>query len=623
MPSPEPPLTPFVDQVPVPQRLVFTEPGRVVIPLETARHRFHRDLPLSQVWTYGGSLPGPTIEVDRGVELEVRWENHLTAPLPVVVTVAPEFAVDGVPAQCMPGRSGGRPDPAAAALSGFAVVHLHGGMTQASSDGWTENIAAPGQAVLDAYPNDQRAAMLWYHDHVMGVTRFTVYAGLAGLWIVRDEQERELELPQGPPYELPLLLADRNFDTNDAGNLTGDLLHKTDPEVMECFSPFTTVNGAIWPHLDVEPTTYRFRLLNGSNARTYRLVLTRDGEPDHARIAQLGSEGGLLQAPVATPDQGLVLASAERADLLVDFSDLAPGTELTLWNTAGAPFDGTGADPTSAGRADVDGLLPYPEVLRIRVKEGRRSRRRAPRVLATDFRRTSREELRDAVVRAIALVEQEAASKGAPPMLTMRELVLDPGTDEPRITLVEPRGQGEERVTHWRTAATRFEDTTTFFPLLHQPEIWRLINLTGDTHPIHVHLDAFQVLDRHPATVDQPEDGIKTGATSATVQLGHAPEDGISHKLDDNELGLKDTVRVNPNEVVDIVVRFEVFCGRYMYHCHILEHEDHDMMRPFVVMPAELMPFMDMHTSHENMPDPMSGGSVDTPQFPPSSPGPA
>ena len=597
------PLTPFVDKLPVPPRLVMREPGRAVVRLETAEHRFHRDLPPSRVWTYGGSVPGTTIEVSRGVELEVRWENHLTGPLPVVVTVAPEYAVDGVPAQCLPGRSGGVPDAAATALSGYSVVHLHGGMTQASSDGWTENIAAPGQVVLDTYPNDQRAATLWYHDHVMGVTRFTVYAGLAGLWIVRDERERELALPEGPPYELPLLLADRNFDVDDAGNLTGDLLHKTDPEVMECFSPFTTVNGVVWPHLDVEPTTYRFRLLNGSNARTYRLVLTRDDEPDHERISQVGSEGGLLQAPVSIPQHGLVLASAERADLLVDFSDLAPGTELTLWNTAGAPFDGAVADPASAGRADLDGLLAYPEVLRIRVREGCRSRYRVPQVLATDVRRTRRDELAGALVRAIALVEQEAESEGVAPMLTMRELVLDPDAGEPRITLVEPLENGEERVTRWRTVATRFADTTTFFPMLHRPEIWRLVNLTGDTHPIHLHLDAFQVLDRHPATVEQPEDGITTGGTSATVRLGHAPEDGISHDLDDNELGLKDTVRVNPNEVVDIAVRFEAFCGRYMYHCHILEHEDHDMMRPFVVMPAELMPFMDMHTSGDQMPN--------------------
>jgi spore coat protein A len=555
-------------------------PGRLVVRLESSKHRFHRDLPPSPVWTYDGSLPGPSIEVRRGAELEVLWENHLSGPFPVVVTVAPEYAIAGVPAQCVPGRSQGPADPHAAALSGFAVVHLHGGMTHAPSDGWTENIMAPGQALLDAYPNDQRAALLWYHDHVMGVTRFNVYAGLAGLWIVRDERERELELPEGPPYEVPLLLADRNFDVDDDGRLTGVLLHKTDPEVMECFGPFTTVNGAVWPYLEVEPATYRFRVLNGSNARTYRLVLTRDGKPDHGRITQIGTEGGLLPGPVSIPAQGLVLASAERADLLVDFSDLDPGTELTFWNTATAPFDGTFADPSTAGIASLDGLLPYPEVLRIRVGEGRRNSRPVPQTLETDFRPASREELAGAVVRSIALVEQQ----GTPPMLTMHELAPAADAEEAFVTLVETQSDGTERATHWISVASRFEDTTTFFPMLHEPEIWRLINLTGDTHPIHLHLDPFHVLERHPATV-----------AGATVRVGTAPDDGIPHMLDDNERGLKDTVRVNPNEVVDIVVRFEVFCGRYMYHCHILEHEDHDMMRPFVVMPAELMPFMDMH----------------------------
>jgi FtsP/CotA-like multicopper oxidase with cupredoxin domain len=249
------PLTPFVDKLSVPARRVVTEPTRLAVRLETAMHRFHRDLAPSRVWTYGGSLPGPTIEIDRGVALEVQWENRLSGSLPVIVTVAPEYALDGVPVQCTPGRSGGRPDPAAAALPGFSVVHLHGGMTYATSDGWTENLAMPGQQALDSYPNDQRGTMLWYHDHVMGVTRFSVYAGLAGPWILRDERERELELPEGPPYEVPLPLVDRNFETSEDGTLTGDLLHKTDPEVMECFSPFTVVNGTVWPYLDVEPTT--------------------------------------------------------------------------------------------------------------------------------------------------------------------------------------------------------------------------------------------------------------------------------------------------------------------------------------------------------------------------------
>jgi spore coat protein A len=329
-------------------------------------------------------------------------------------------------------------------------------------------------------------------------------------------------------------------------------------------------------------------VLNGSNARTYRLVLTRDDAPDHGRITQIGTEGGLLAAPVSLPTDGLVLASAERADLLVDFSDLDPGTELTLWNTAGAPFDGASADPATAGTPNLEGLLPYPEVLRIRVGEGRRQQRRAPAVLATDIRQMNRDDLAGAPVRAVALVEKEADVEGMPPLLTMRELVADPTGTEPVVTIVEPG----TNVAHWRTVATRFEDGTTFFPMLHQPEIWRFVNLTEDTHPIHVHLDHFQVLDRHPATVEQPEGGITAVGTSAVVRIGQAPDDAISHALDENERGLKDTVRVNANEVVDIVVRFDTFCGRYMYHCHILEHEDGDMMRPFVVMPAELMPFM-------------------------------
>ena len=590
------PLTPFVDPLPIPPRHVVTEPTRLTVRVETAEHRFHRELPPSRVWTYDGHLPGPTIEVRRGVPVEVAWENRIEGTLPVTVVRAPAYEADGVPVQCLPGRSGGDPDPAASVLPGFSVVHVHGAVTHAASDGWTENLAVPGQQALDMYPNDQRAALLWYHDHVMGVTRFSVYAGLAGLWIVRDDRERELDLPDGPPYELPLLLTDRNFDTDADGSLTGELLHKTDPEVMECFSPFTAVNGAVWPVVEVEPTTYRFRVLNGSNARTFRLVLTRDGEPDNGRISQIGTEGGLLLAPTPLPAQGLVLASAERADLLVDFSDLAPGTQLTLWNTAAAPFDGTFADPATAGTADLDELLPYPEVLRVRVVAGRRrDSRPAPPVLATDFRRVTRDELDGVVLRAIALVERKPDMDGEPPMLTLRELVEDPDSDEAVISLIEQLDGDENRETRWRTVATRFEDTATFFPVLGQPEVWRLVNLTEDTHPIHVHLDAFQVLDRHPAVVEIDNTAIAAGATRATVRVGEAPDDDIPHALDDNERGLKDTVRVNANEVVDIVVRFGTFAGRYMYHCHILEHEDHDMMRPFIVMPAELMPFMGMH----------------------------
>jgi FtsP/CotA-like multicopper oxidase with cupredoxin domain len=589
------PLRPFVDPLPAPPRLLAREhDGRLSVRMRAASHRFHRDLPASRVWTYEGTIPGPTIEAERGLAVRVEWRNELEGTLPVAVTLAPTETDDrGVPVQCLPGLSGGERDANAASLPGFTVVHLHGGVTAAPYDGWAENVFAPGQDSVSDYTMDQRPALLWYHDHVMGVTQFTVYAGLAGLWIVRDEHERGLKLPEGPPFEVPLLLQDRNFGVDGEGRLTGELVHKTDPGTMEAFAPFTIVNGKVWPVLDVQPTSYRLRVLNGSNARTFRLVLLSDGEPALDRISQIGTDGGLLRAPVAVPAQGLVLAPAERADLLADFSDLAPESVLTLVNTASAPFDGAGFAPERAREAaNFDGLLPYPDVLRFRVAEGPSTRRAPPRDLASDFAPPDAGALAGAVRRAVALVEQEL--QDAPNMLTLRELAEVAGEEPggPLITLSVPAAHGEEKVTRFRAVACHFEDTVTFFPTLDEWEVWQFINLSGDTHPMHIHLGSFQPLARHPITVAIPEDGVGDCEITALVRRERDPDDELEHVLDANERGLKDTVRVNPKEIVELAVRFEKFSGRYMYHCHILEHEDRDMMRPIVVMPVELGPFM-------------------------------
>jgi len=583
------PLTPFVDRLPIPPRLIAAEhDGRLTVHLRAGRHQFHRDLPVSDIWGFEGTVPGPTIEAERGQPVTVDWRNVLEGPFPVTDTVAPTAAdADGVPAQCLPGLSGGEPNRQTAALTGHTVVHLHGGLTPAVFDGWAENLFAPGQDAEFHYPMNQRAAQLWYHDHVMGITKLDVYAGLAGLWIVRDDRERELGLPEGPPFEVPLLIQDRNFDLDEHGRLNGRLVHKTDPEVMEAFPPFTVVNGKVWPVLEVQPSTYRLRVLNGSNARTYRLVLLRDGAPELDRITQIGTDHGLLRTPVTVPADGLVLASAERADLLVDFSDLPPGSELTVLNTAAAPFDGSALPAAEAETAaDLEGLLPYPEVLRIRVVGEATSRRSIPRELATDFEPASEEALAGARQRAVALVEREL--DGEPNMLTMRELApAGDAEDAPLLTVTD----GAETA-RYRVVAAHFEDATTFFPMLGELEVWQLINLTGDTHPIHLHLDPFQIVTRRPIRYEIPDGGIRERELAATVTLERGPDDELDHRIDDNERGLKDTIRVNPNEIVEIAVRFTTYSGRYMYHCHILEHEDRDMMRPFVTMPAALMPFM-------------------------------
>jgi FtsP/CotA-like multicopper oxidase with cupredoxin domain len=587
--SSAPPLAPFVDALPLPSRLIAAEQGgRLTVRIRAGEHRFHRDLPASGIWGFEGMVPGPTIEAERGQSVTVEWRNELDGAFPVTDTVAPEATdAGGVPVQCLPGLSGGEPERHAGGLTGQTVVHLHGGLTPASFDGWAENLFAPGQPAVFHYPMDQRAAQLWYHDHVMGITKLDVYAGLAGLWIVRDDRERELGLPEGPPFEAPLLIQDRNFDLDHEGRLTGRLVHKTDPEVMEAFAPFTVVNGKVWPVLEVRPASYRLRVLNGSNARTYRLVLLRDGTPELERITQIGTDHGLLRTPVPVPADGLVLASAERADLLVDFSDLAHGSELTVLNTAAAPFDGSSFPAADAeSSADPQGLLPYPQVLRFRVAGEAASRLSIPRRLATDYELAAEEALAGVRRRAIALVEREM--DGQPNMLTMRELAAAADSDDgPFVSVVD----GDE-TTRYRVVAAHFEDATTFFPMLGEHEVWQLINLTGDTHPIHLHLDPFQILARRPIRYEIPDGGIGERDLAATVTLERDPEDKLEHAIDDNERGLKDTIRVNPNEIVEIAVRFTNYSGRYMYHCHILEHEDRDMMRPFVTMAPELMPFM-------------------------------
>src|SRR5205085_1165709 len=175
-----------------------------------------------------------------------------------------------------------------------------------------------------------------------------------------------------------------------------------------------------------------------------------------------------------------------------------------------------------------------------------------------------------------------------PHMLTMREPAPAVDADDGPLVAVS---DGDE-ATRYRVVAAHFEDATTFFPMLGEDEVWQVVNLTGDTHPIHLHLDPFQILSRRAIRYEIPEGGIADRNLTAVITLERDRDDELDHTIDDNERGLKDTIRVNPNEIVEIAVRFTTYSGRYMYHCHILEHEDRDMMRPFVTMPPELMPFM-------------------------------
>jgi spore coat protein A len=396
------------------------------------------------------------------------------------------------------------------------VAHLHGGQVPPESDGYPESWFTPGHSVLYHYPNSQRADTLWYHDHTVGITRLNVYAGLAGAYLLRDAEEESLNLPRGP-YELPLVIQDRTFQPN------GQLFYPTEGIspihpvwVGTFFGDTAVVNGKVWPYLQVEPRRYRLRLVNGSNSRFYKLSLS-SGQPFH----QIGADGGFLPRPVQL--RQLMLAPGERADLLVDFAG-QQGARIVLAN-----------DPTIPGQPS-----DLTQILQFRVE------------LPLSGQDTS------SLPTTLPALERLAESSAS----TVRDGSLQEVVDQ------------EGRVTEMLLNGLHWDDPVTEKPKLNSVEIWRLINPTSQTHPMHLHLARFQVLDR------QAFDVARYQATKQLVFTGSAvaPEA--------NEAGWKDTVRVNAGIVTRIIIPFTGFTGTYMWHCHLLEHEDNEMMRPFQVVPS-------------------------------------
>lgn len=262
-------LTPFKDSLPIPQVI---KPKRrekdytyYKITMKSVLHQFHSDLPATPCWGYEGEVPGPTIESRRGEVVKVKWVNELPSKhlLPVDNTLH--------------GAHHGMPEVR-------TVVHLHGAEVEDDSDGYpeawyTNNNEQMGPCYKQAvytYPNSQRATTLWYHDHAVGITRLNVYAGLAGLYLIRDDQEDALNLPGGL-YEVPLVIQDRSFNEDGTMFYPSNPLQDPppgfpNPSVVPGFAgDFITVNGKVWPFLDVEQRKYRFRILNASNQRFYRL----------------------------------------------------------------------------------------------------------------------------------------------------------------------------------------------------------------------------------------------------------------------------------------------------------------------------------------------------------------
>jgi spore coat protein A len=487
-------LAPFVDPLPMPR--VAKAMGMRANPddlkqqipyyriaMREALQKVHRDLPATRMWGFDGSFPGPTIETGSGAAMIVEWANELPQRhfLPI------DRTLHGAEPSLPEVRS---------------VVHLHGGRTPAASDGYPEEWVVPGKSQTCFYPSRQDAALLFYHDHTMGINRLNIYAGLQGLCIVRDAMEAALDLPSGK-YEVPLMFCDRLLRTD--GQLDYPVSeYPGRPWVPEVFGNAILVNGKLLPYFEVEPRRYRLRLMNGSNGRFYRFSLS-----DKSEFQVIGNDQGLLANPVAA--RRILLAPAERADIVVDFAAMA------------------GARPRMV--SDSFDLLEF----RVAAKGSGESQ-------------------------ALPATLRPATRLDAGVAVKTRRLTLDE-----RLNDVQHSMGMLLNNTPWHMPITEK-------PTLNTTEIWELVNLTDDSHPIHLHLVRFQILDRR--RFDKFDFQAKgTLRFTGPVQLPEAYESGW-----------KDTVRADPGMVTRIVVPFVGYAGRYVWHCHILEHEDNEMMRPYEVV---------------------------------------
>ena len=487
-------LASFVDPLPLP--LLQKAEGRkssaihgasdvpyYAVHIREVESRLHRDLPPSRLWGYGETSAPVLFEARSHEGVLIDWINDLP-PQHFLPLDPPMRGMESDP----PTR---------------VATHMHGARVPSISDGYPEDWYGPGRNKLCYYPNHQDATGLWMHDHAMGVSRFNVFAGLMGWYLIRDEAERSLNLPSGK-YELPLLIYDRSFDPQ------GQLYYPNPPDEgawsQEFLGDAMVVNGKVRPYHEVEPRRYRLRIANTANSRFFSLSLS-NGQPFHV----IGSDQGMLAAPVEMTR--LVLAPAERTDLIVDFSG-SRGENIVLQS------DNLELVQFRVGKDRVDDTSELPKSLRP-----------IERIAEQQAERT----------RVMTLNEFDNDSGMAMTMLLNRKHWADPVTEQVRLNSIE---------------------------------IWSLANLTQDTHPIHLHMVRFQVLDRRSFSAD---DYLASNALPLRYTDAARPPGA-------HEMSWKDVVQCPPQTVTRIIIPFEGYAGRYLWHCHILEHEANDMMRPYDII---------------------------------------
>lgn len=496
----------------------------------------------TKVWGYGlkgqkaVTYPGSTFVTRKDVPIEVLWDNKLPKTghlFPVDKSIITKSVENALQKGLVP-----------------TVTHVHGGHTEWTSDGYseawfTQDFSQTGPSWVKknySYANDnKRAATLLYHDHILSNNRLSVYAGLAGFYLLRDNNEINLInrniLPSGN-HEKELIIQDRDFTAK--GQLyypPGSNYQDTSyPSVVPNFyGDFILVNGMAWPKLAVEPRKYRLRLANASNSRFYNLNFNDSKE----KFYEIGTEQGLLEKPVVL--ENLVLAPGERADVIVDFTGDS-GKEFIIRN-----FD-------DKADSDLTG-----QIMKIAVEQPLSNVPNA----TVDTNESD------------GLTTRLLPDKIIPPAQTglTRQLVLFENKDEFGRKLLEQGTLAD--------GSLRYDEPTTEKPKLGTTEVWELYNTTQEPHPIHLHLVSFLILNRQNFAGSAVP--IITGPRKTKLFLQNAGLIGNPEPPPVYEKGWKDTVVVNPGEVVRIIATFDK-PGYYLWHCHILEHEDFDMMRRFQVV---------------------------------------
>jgi spore coat protein A len=653
----------FRNALPIPKVIDATNGGQITLEVREISqflglYDLNGDPLYTTVWGYGTgnasppgglgntSYPGPTILAVEGTPITVNWENRLPFTghlLPVDTSL--HFAESTT----HPLSAGYVP----------IVTHLHGGHNDSIFDGLPDQwftqsqVTPPGvngprdvgpKFVTSSmtYDNDQDAATLWYHDHALGITRLNVYAGLAGFYLLQDQNRLNLiqqgVLPSGD-FDIGMAIQDRAFTSdgqlyypayrNDplpgTGLSVGDVVpdkfyarmldENNDPNprsaVPEFFGDAILVNGMAWPKLDVAAGDYEFRLLNGSDSRFYVLELS---DP-RVGVYLVGTDGGLLPKVVTISDgiddggdgepdsnEFLVLAPGDRVELVFDFSNLQFGDTVRLLNVGPAfgPFKGVvDADGSLAGDAvAATAADPVGNIIQFAVTSAIQpfdAKLQDKTVLVNDF---------------VDLTRDDDLDKGIADLAThVRMLGLFEGVDAydrvtPMLGKAEAGSIIADKVSDGDFGPLMWDARTTEKPLLNTTEQWDIFNFTADTHPIHLHLTQFQVMQKRRIDFrDQDNggegDGIPDDTTGDTlITYGYlAQGETLSDEhfgiadiwvgepviLRPEETGWQDTAWVDPNQMMSVVATFDKL-GEYVWHCHILSHEDNEMMRPFEVV---------------------------------------